>query len=74
MKRQATTRELNTLQNYLAEYTTGAIRKDLLKCSEWSVRGLVNNGWLNAAYVTRIKNIISKTNALETLSKQCLWY
>ena len=74
MKRQANQRELRTLQNYLAEYTTGAVRGDILKAKEYQIRRLIDNGFLNKGYMTRITNIIKNTDALETLSKQCLWY
>lgn len=74
MKRQANQRELRTLQNYLAEYTTGAVRSDLLKAKEYQIRSIINNGFLNKGYITRISNIIKNTDALGTLSKQCLWY
>lgn len=73
MKRQANQRELRTLLNYLAG-TTGAVRSDLLKAKEYQIRRLIDNGFLNKGYITRITNIIKNTDALETLSNQCLWY
>lgn len=74
--REATNKELNTLRNYLGEYTTGVMRKNLLKLRdcEIRVRSIVNNGWFSKGYITRITNIIVNTNALEILSKRCLWY
>ena len=42
----ATTRECNTLMNYLSEYTTGAMRKQLMnnRASHFIVWSIINGG------------------------------
>ena len=72
----ATTREYNTLMNYLSEYTTGAMRKQLMhnRNSSFVVWSIINGGYLDKSYTTRITNIICNTNALQSLAKNCLWY
>ena len=72
----ATTRECNTLMNYLSEYTTGAMRKQLMnnRASHFIVWSIINGGYLDKSYTTRLTNIICNTDALESLVKTCLWY
>lgn len=72
----ATMREYNTLMNYLGEYTTGAMRRQLLlNCdSYFSIWSIVNLGLLRKSYTTRITNIICHTDALNSLSEDCLWF
>ena len=72
----ATTRECNTLMNYLSEYTTGAMRKQLMnnRASHFIVWSIINGGHLDKSYTTRLTNIICNTDALESLVKTCLWY
>ena len=72
----ATKREYNTLMNYLGEHTTGAMRKQLMhnRASHFIVWSIVNGGYLNKSYTTRLTNIICNTDALESLVKSCLWY
>ena len=72
----ATTREYNTLMNYLSEYTTGAMRKQLMhnRTSSFLVWSIINGGYLNKSYTTRLTNIICNTDALKSLANSCLWY
>jgi len=72
----ATTREYNTLMNYLGEYTTGATRKQLMhnRDSSFLVWSIINNGFLSKSYTTRLTNIICNTDALQSLAKSCLWF
>ena len=72
----ATTRECNTLMNYLSEYTTGAMRKQLMhnRASHFIVWSIINGGYLDKSYATRLTNIICNTNALQFLAETCLWY
>ena len=72
----ATTREYNTLMNYLGEYTTGVTRKQLMRNrdSYFSIWSIVNLGFLDKGYTTRITNIICNTDALKSLANSCLWY
>ena len=72
----ATTREYNTLINYLGEYTTGVTRKQLMRNrdSYFSIWSIVNLGFLDKSYTTRITNIICNTDALKRLAQSCLWY
>ena len=74
--RTATSREYNTLMNYLGEYTTGAIRKQLMRhrSNYFIVWSIVNGGILSKSYTTRLTRIIYNTNALQSLAKDCLWY
>ena len=67
--RKATIRECNTLRNYLAQYTTGAMRKRIH--SSW---GITDLGWLDKGYITRVRNIVDNTDALEQVKNSCLWY
>lgn len=73
---KATTREYNTLMNYLGEYTTGAMRQQLMhnRNSYSLVWSTVNLGFLDKGYTTRITNIICKTDTLQSLAKSCLWF
>lgn len=73
---KATTREYNTLMNYLGEYTTGAIRHQLMhnRDSHFIVWSIINGGFLNKSYTTRITNIICNTDALKRLAESCLWF
>ena len=48
--RKATNREYNTLRNYLAQYTTGAMRKRIH--SSW---GITDLGWLDRAILQGLK-------------------
>lgn len=72
----ATMREYNTLMNYLGEYTTGAMRNQLIRerDSSFLVWSIVNMGFLDKGYTTRITNIICNTDALKRLAKSCLWF
>jgi len=72
----ATPRQYNTLMNYLGEYTTGAMRKQLIhnRDSSFIVWSIINNGFLSKSYTTRLTNIICKTDALQSLAKNCLWF
>lgn len=72
----ATTREYNTLMNYLGEHTTGAIRKQLMrnKDNSFLVWSIINGGVLSKGYTTRLTNIICNTDALQSLAKSCLWF
>ena len=67
--RKATNREYNTLINYLAQYTTGAMRSGIH--SSWNISDL---GWLDKGYITRVRNIVNNTDALEQVKNSCLWY
>ena len=67
--RKATNREYNTLKNYLAQYTTGSMRSGIR--SSWNITDL---GWLDKGYITRVKNIVDNTDALEQVKNSCLWY
>ena len=67
--RKATNREYNTLKNYLAQYTTGAMRKRI-----HSSLGITDLGWLDKGYITRVRNIVENTDALEQVKNTCLWY
>ena len=67
--KKATNREYNTLRNYLAQYTTGAMRKRI-----HSSYGITDLGWLDKGYITRVKNIVENTDALEQVKNTCLWY
>ena len=73
---KATTREYNTLMNYLGEYTTGVTRKQLMqnRDSYFSIWSIVNLGFLDKGYTTRLTNIICNTDALQSLAKSCLWF
>jgi len=72
----ATTREYNTLMNYLGEYTTGDTRKQLLRnqYSYFLVWSIINGGILSKSYTTRLTNIICNTDSLQSLAKNCLWF
>ena len=72
----ATTREYNTLMNYLGEHTTGVIRKQLMrnKDNSFLVWSIINGGVLSKGYTTRLTNIICNTDALQSLAKSCLWF
>ena len=73
---KATTREYNTLMNYLSEYTTGVTRKQLMHNRDdfFLVWSIINGGILSKSYTTRLTNIICNTDALQSLAKSCLWY
>ena len=73
---KATTREYNTLMNYLSEYTTEVMRKQLMhnRDNSFLVWSIINGGILSKSYTTRLTNIICNTDALQSLAKSCLWY
>ena len=67
--RKATNREYNILKNYLAQYTTGAMRKRI-----YSSLNITDLGWLDKGYITRVRNIVDNTDALDQIKNTCLWY
>lgn len=69
-------RDFSLVINFLSNYTNGVVRRELLGAhSYFTIRSILDPGYLDDRYISRVANVIFKNpDLLNKIQKVYMWF